>query len=256
MERSGCRVDKTIQSRRHTQHGCITYTVSETDRRRLELHYTLQERHRLARDLHDGVSQDLAYASSLTKRLVADYEAGQAIDLEDLKTVSRILDQSLLELRQAIYDLTLHPDEDLVRHIYRYASDFQSRYNIPVSVDVDGTLPMLDAYVNNQILKVIQEALANVRKHAKAQAVNIHLQKVARNPSSDSLGTVSDSTPGHALLVVIKDDGHGFDTDRPVTPGHYGLSTMRERCQLIGATCTVNSEIGRGTTVQVEVPLS
>ncbi|WP_169794745.1 sensor histidine kinase [Alicyclobacillus kakegawensis] len=227
--------------------------LSESARRRLELHYTLQERHRLARDLHDGISQDLAYASSLAKRLVADSEAGCPIPAEDVKAISRILDQSLVELRQAIYDLAVDPDEDLLRHIRRYAADFQSRYGITVEVDVHGAIPMLDAYITSQVLRVVQEALANVRKHAHAQRVQIRVRRTGTSAASDLDG--NGGVDGDGIEVSISDNGRGFTPSIPASPGHYGLQTMRERCQLIGGRCQVNSEIGRGTVVTLEVPL-
>jgi signal transduction histidine kinase len=223
--------------------------IGAEPRRHLELHYTLQERQRLARDLHDGVAQDIAYASSLAKRLVEDTEQGQVPDLEQLRQISRILDQSLVELRQAIYDLTLCPDEDLCAYIQRYLADFQSRFHIPVSFQVEGEVPPLDPYVSNQVLKVLQEALANVRKHADARKVDVRLQRVYSRGAETTAGV-------DILHLTIADDGRGFAVDEARPPEHYGLRTMRERCQTIGGSCQISSGIGRGTVVQVEIPLS
>jgi len=87
------------------------------------------------------------------------------------------------------------------------------------------------------LLRIAQEALANVRKHASATAVEVALSK------SDG-GT----------LLTVRDDGCGFDASAPEEPGHLGLALMRERASITGGWCSIESEPGHGTTVRAWVP--
>jgi signal transduction histidine kinase len=89
------------------------------------------------------------------------------------------------------------------------------------------------------LFRIAQEALTNVRKHAEAACVHVDLR--------EELGS---------YLVTVSDDGAGFDSRNQTTRGHFGLTSMRQRAQLAGGTCSVQSSLGRGTTVEARLPMS
>lgn len=219
-----------------------------SDRKRLEkelrqkeaLHYTLQERERLARDLHDGVVQDIAYANMQMKLLLEDSSNVDNFDLALLARLSQVLDESYVELRQALYDLTFRVKEDLPTYIQNYLAEYEKRTGLRTHFSMMGTIVPLDSAISSQIAKVLQEALANIRKHAKAHNVRVIL---AYYPGRER------------VQLKISDDGLGFDVNQRNLSGHYGLKSMKERCSLLDGSMTVESAPGKGTSVFVEVPL-
>ena len=195
----------------------------------------LQERQRLAHDLHDAVNQSLFSAGLIAEVLPRLWErdpvAGRR-SLEDLRLLTRgalaEMRGLLAELRPAV--LTGTELGDLLRQL---GDALTGRTNIPVHVTVlgQGGLP---ADVQVALYRLCQEALSNVAKHAGASAVSIHLQYDLSRAS-----------------LHIRDDGRGFDPDH--TPsGHSGLSMMRERAEAIGAALSITSEAGQGTEVAIQ----
>lgn len=214
----------------------------ETELRKKEaLHYTLQERERLARDLHDGVVQDIAYANMQMKLLLEDVAKGNDIDSELLARLSQVLDESYLEMRQALFDLTFRVKEDLPTYIRTYLSEYEKRTGLVTHFSTLGKVTPIDADIASQVAKMLQEALANIRKHARARHVDVTL---AYQPG------------GQNVQLRVQDDGTGFDLQQPSLTGHYGLKSMQERCTLLGGELAIDSILGKGTTVYVEVPMT
>jgi len=218
-----------------------------SDRKRLDkerrqkdaLHYTLQERERLARDLHDGVVQDIAYANMQMKLLLEETEAGKPADPSLLLRLSKVLDESYVELRQALYDLTFRVKEDLASYVRNYLQEYEVRNGLQVEFQMTGKPAELDADISSQVAKLLQEALSNIRKHAKADRVSV---------------TLSYAPGAETIRLIIEDNGQGFDVQAQVQSGHYGMKTMRERCRLLGGSLTVESSPGNGTSLYIEVP--
>jgi signal transduction histidine kinase len=192
------------------------------------------ERSRLARELHDAVTQTLFSASLIAEvlpRLWAKYpERGQE-QLEEVRLLNR---GALAEMRSLL--LELRPEalaqakmDDLLRQLGRAMT---GRTGVPVSVSVDVQCP-LPAEVQIALYRIAQEALNNAAKHAEAGQVDAHFWCQA----------------GRATLA-IRDDGQGFDVDN-IPPGHLGLGIMRERAASIGARLEIESEPGLGTQVTV-----
>lgn len=219
-----------------------------SDRKRLEkerrqreaLHYTLQERERLARDLHDGVVQDIAYANMQMKMLLEDATPAQQPDLSVLARLSQVLDESYVELRQALYDLTFRLKEDLPSYIRNYLQEYETRTGLKSHFTILGQPLAVDVEISSQVAKVLQEALTNIRKHARAESIQVFL---AYHPQ------------GQSLQLKVRDDGQGFDPEQQSLAGHYGLRSMQARCELLGGSLVIDSSIGAGTTVYVDVPL-
>lgn len=194
----------------------------------------LEERQRLARNLHDAVNQSLFSAGLIAEVLprLWDRDQGEARrSLEDLRKLTR---GAMAEMRALLAELrpsTLTDAElgDLLRLL---GNAFTGRTNIPATVTVKGE-GVLPAEVQVAIYRVCQEALNNVAKHAEAAGVDIALKHEES-----------------AIELNIRDDGRGFDPQQTES-GHYGLSMMRERAEGVGAQFLIRSQPGQGTELAV-----
>jgi signal transduction histidine kinase len=197
---------------------------------------TAEERARLAREIHDGMSQELWYAKLKQSRLAAlEHLPPEALALAG--EVAGAIESALSEARQAI--LALRPAEGapFAQVLHRYVEDFADRFGIPADCEADGVGEGLPTRHQAELLRILQEALANVRRHADATRVRVRWE-------ATELG---------ARLQII-DNGRGFDAGG-VDTSRYGLRGMRERAGIIGAELRVESAPSDGTRVTVEVPL-
>ncbi|WP_350242251.1 PAS domain-containing protein [Deinococcus sonorensis] len=201
-------------------------------------HAALEERQKLARDLHDSVSQAL-YGIALGGRTALRHlerAPDQAPDA--VRYMLSLAEAGLAEMRALIFELRPESleQEGLSMALTKLASALHARHALEVSLDVCGEPGVpLDSKV--ALLRIAQEATHNTVKHARARTVQLTL------------------TCGPDTVVLdIQDDGAGFDVN---DTGHGGLgqTSMRERARGIGGTCTVTSEAGRGTRVRVEAPV-
>ncbi len=194
----------------------------------------IEERSRLAREIHDGLAQHLAFLKmrvSWLKRSPAALDVGQLIDLET------VLETALTEARTAITTLRAEPEgTSTAEAISSYANEFGQVSGLVVEVDAEGEVPEVGPKVRVELMRVVQEALNNVRKHANAKNVIIHIT-------------------GHdgGMEVSIHDDGTGFSLKEELQ-GHFGMDIMNERTQSIGGQLDVVSAPRRGTNVRVWVP--
>jgi signal transduction histidine kinase len=196
---------------------------------------TADERARLAREIHDGMSQELWLARLKQGRLLqtADLTAeARALAGE----VSGAIEAALTEARQAI--LVLRPTEGttFTQVLERFVDDFSDRFGVRAECRCDTVVERLGPRVQAELLRIVQEALGNARKHADATRVSVDAEPM----------------PG-GVRLTIADNGRGFAPD-PNRPSGYGLRSMRERAVLIGASFTVDSRHQDGTRVVVEVP--
>jgi PAS domain S-box-containing protein len=204
----------------------------------------VEERQRLARELHDAVTQTLFTASLIAEVLPETWELdpieGQQL-LQELRQLSRgalaEMRTLLLELRPAILAQTSLGD--LLRQLGEVVT---GRTGIPVTI-TEKSQGRLPAEVHLAFYRIAQEALNNVAKHARASQATLRL-----DCSPISSGTVERQK--EAIALRISDDGCGFDLSA-VSPDHMGLGIMRERAEEIGATLAINSNSGAGTEVSV-----
>jgi signal transduction histidine kinase len=119
-----------------------------------------------------------------------------------------------------------------------YVDDFADRFGLPVEITCDPRLPWLTARTQAEVVRIVQEALNNVRRHADATLVRVRL-------------TAEDER----LVVVVADNGCGFDPGA-IGKDDYGLASMNERAQLIGAQLKIDSRLRDGTRVRLELPLA
>ena len=202
------------------------------------------ERARVARDLHDDVGQALT-SVLLGLRLVEDSLAAPAPDPGDARErvadLRELVADALRRARRLAFDLrpTVLDDIGLVPALQRLAGDVEARSGVAVDLAasaLDGDR-RLDPGIETVVYRVVQEALTNVVRHARAERVSV---------------TVTEQES--RVRVLVEDDGVGFDATRGEPHRHLGLDGMAERAGLIGGTVTVQSEPGAGTAVVLEVP--
>jgi len=196
----------------------------------------LEERARIAREIHDGLAQDLWYAKLKQSRLAQLLKSdGDSRTLSD--EVGDAIDAALAEARRAVVAMRPGAEPGHVPDmIARQVEDFSDRFAVRTEVTSTGPAPDMDPRAQAEVLRIVQEALTNVRKHADATVVRVVMKTDAD------------------LTVVITDNGRGFRTD--VVTGGFGLESMRQRAELIGAKLTVSSEPQDGTRVELVVPVS
>jgi signal transduction histidine kinase len=194
----------------------------------------LEERGRLAREMHDGLAQDLWYARLKQGRLATMVEGEEQQTL--VHEVMNAIDVGIADARQTVMAMRAgSTDAPLLEVVKRYVEDFGDRFAIDVRFETTGPPPALPARSEAEVLRIVQEALNNVRKHADATVVR-----------------VSASATDEGIEIVVTDNGRGFDDGRP-TDG-FGLIGMRERAALIGAQLAVRSAPSDGTRVVISVP--
>jgi PAS domain S-box-containing protein len=213
----------------------------------------LEERQRLARNLHDAVNQSLFSAGLIAEVLPRLWDRDQAQarrSLEDLRLLTRGAQAEMRALLAELRPSTL-TDSNLGDLIRLLGNAFTGRTNIPVDVHITGetSLPAdvhitgetsLPADVQVALYRICQEALNNIAKHGKASQVEIHL--------------VHEKQAGGMPQVTIRDNGRGFDPSLRPPSGHYGLGMMRERAEAVGAVVRITSQPGQGTEVFIHWP--
>ena len=202
-----------------------------------------RERLHIAHELHDGVAQVLGYVNTKAQAAAEYFRRDKTEEgltqLRELVTAAR---EAYADVRQAIVDLRTLPEqsrsfEDVLRE---YVDRWKEQTGIATQLIVDGEI-IVASSVELQLVRIIQESLTNVRKHAKATTARI---EVRRRPEK--------------LVITVADDGVGFAdaAERPSVFPHFGLTTMRERAQSIGAALSVESRPSAGTAITLELPLS
>ncbi len=203
----------------------------------------LQERERLAREMHDGLAQNLAAINLNVHRAKKLLESKDYPGLdEELGHIQSAVNLSYTEVRQSLYDLKASQtlQQGFWKTLHKQSQDFERSTGIPVKLE---PLPEEQEPWNDstavQILRIVQESLANVRKHAAAKLVIIRAIR-----------------EDNRVKISIIDDGKGFV---PVPAGevghHFGLSIMEERAESVGGRVTIHSQPGVGTTVTIILAL-
>ena len=203
----------------------------------IEYRAILGERTRLSREIHDGLAQTLAFLKieiGRAESLLAQGKSGQAARI--LKDSSRTIGDAYLDARQAIENLRRAPDDHLETWLNQAALDFEELSGLPVDVDLRLTHDF-PASVQAQLIRIVQEAFTNVRKHAQAGRVRLAAWE-----------------DGGDTVIEVADNGRGFDPP-DVTAARFGLRGMRERAESVGAEFQVTSCPGGGTTIHLRIPL-
>ena len=211
---------------------------------RLESQVVMEERSYLAREVHDGVAQALAFfnikVQQVQRLLNRGDVAAATIALQELLTGSHeVYDevrQLIKDLNEAVVEVEVE-STGLVSQLQKYCALFAERTGLRVSVDAPTDVG-LTLEIQAELFRVVREALNNVQRHAHAHNVSVQLCKEQAR-----------------VILIVSDDGTGLSRDRQ--PGdHFGLPMMRERVRSIGGDLQVDSRSGGGTSLQVTVPLA
>ena len=205
----------------------------------------LEERERIAREIHDGFAQVLSYVNTKTQAARQVLASGQQAQAEAyLKELEDIARDAYADVREAILGLrsTDVLQKGIIPTLKEYVLRFSQLSNVKTELEVsDGAVQSLPATTELQIIRIIQESLTNVRKHARASHAWVRIS----------------SKDGHTE-IVIEDDGQGFDPSRVKRENwpRFGLQTMRERTESVRGSLDIISAPGRGTKVILTVPLA
>lgn len=203
----------------------------------------LQERERVARELHDELSQELAFINSQAQAAHKLWASGQLNQAgSTLLRLAEVARETYTTVRQLIAGLleTISPDENFLAMLHGFIGKFGRENDIQVELVISGNPADFtpEPTVGVQLLRILQEAFNNIRKHSRAQHVRVNL---AINPER--------------LSIVIEDDGIGFEQEEPKSVDKtFGLKIMRDRAIDIGGTLQVSSKPGHGTCIFVQVP--
>ena len=201
-----------------------------------------QERLRIAHEMHDGIAQVLGYVNTKVQA-AQEYIRQNKTDegMEQLRQLAAAAREAYGDVRESIVDLrTLPgPSRTFQMVLQEYIDRWKEQAGIQAKLVLDENV-VLSPGMELQLVRIIQESLANVRKHAKATETTVTVRRSDGN-----------------LLLLVSDNGKGLPpvprkTDFP----RFGLATMRERAESIGGTFSIESTPGAGTTVHVEIPLS
>jgi signal transduction histidine kinase len=199
------------------------------------------ERNRLARELHDSVTQIIfgLTLSAQAARILIDRDPGRAAN--ELDHLQGLAQNALAEMRALIQELHPAPgaEDGLAARLRRLAAEHQANDGLSVDVHI-GAERRLPAAIEGELFRIAQEALNNVVKHARAGLASL---------------TLDLADPSRATLIIA-DDGIGFDPAQVrAQTGHLGLTSMEERVQALGGSLNIDSRPGQGTRLTVEIAL-
>ena len=203
----------------------------------------LEERARLAREIHDTLAQGFVGISSQLDAVAMSLPGNVDLAKRHLQLASKMARHSLTEARRSVMDLRASALEghDLPAALHAGAKQWTFGSAVEVQVDVTGEPKALPEEMEQNLLRIAQEAVANALKHAAASRIWIRLSMEARR-----------------LCLRVEDDGRGFEQQDAFSTvgGHFGLLGMRERAERLGGALSLRSRPGDGTQVEVTVPLS
>jgi signal transduction histidine kinase len=202
-----------------------------------------QERVRIAHEMHDGLAQVLGYVNTKVQAANAYLNRGKVDDAsQQLKELAVSAREAYTDVRESIVGLRALPDQERSMRdaLIEFVERWKEQSGVIAVVTIDPTLH-LRAAVELQLIRIVQESLTNVRKHAKASRVTIDIRR-----------------DGETLRARIQDDGAGFLRTAPPRGEfpRFGLTTMNERAESIGGALIIDSQPGHGTTVNFEMPLA
>ena len=198
----------------------------------------VNERQRMARELHDNLSQGLAglilQLEATDAHLTNNHTAKAQAIIGNAMEQARV---TLADARRVIDDLRQPSLDDLDSALRLEISRFTNATGIPIHFHSDQTPPLPDS-TKETLVRALAESLTNIANHAKAQTVDVNLN-------------VKDNT----ILLTVKDDGIGFDTSS-IPSGHYGILGIKERVRLVNGSFEIQSANGKGTILKIEIPSS
>ncbi|MDQ0205327.1 sensor histidine kinase [Alkalicoccobacillus murimartini] len=198
-----------------------------------------EERQRLARELHDAVSQQLFAISMMMAAIKEGAASNREINMTQLKSVEKMANLAQSEMRSLLLHLrpTQLKGRSLKEGLDQLFLEMQDKQNLQVVHDIEADLKLPQGF-EDQLFRMVQEAFSNILRHAEATKVECFLK-----------------TGKTEWKLTIIDNGVGFDSSE-ISQGSYGLQTMRERMNEIGGILQVKSAKGKGTQIEAKVPLA
>ncbi len=219
----------------------VPYRINLNIRRRIEREAIIEERRRIAREIHDGVAQSLSYLNLKTKSvsdLLTSKDTVQA--LTGLNEIREVVQDTYEDIRESIDQLSTEiRSVSILTALGNYVNEFSSNNGIPVEFSVSKPFAQLTPVVELQLLRIAQEALTNVRRHAMASGVELTLNNT-----------------GDEMEMIVKDNGKGFNLEEleKYTPGYHGLNIIKERAEGLGGNLLITTAPGQGTEVKINLP--
>ncbi len=209
-------------------------------RQKLKTSAVLEERNRIARELHDSLEQELAGITMQLDLAVDCFGQAPRIAEQALATARNMSRHSMVEARRSVWDLRcqLLEDGDLASALEQIVAPLTQREKVQIIAKFEGTAVRLPRSVEMNLLRIGQEAVANAVKHGRARQVVVELRYAAGS-----------------VRLTVTDDGKGFAADQAAPSGHFGLLDMRERAQSMACHLQVESKPGEGARIAVEVPI-
>jgi two-component system, sensor histidine kinase and response regulator len=199
----------------------------------------LEERNRMAREIHDTLAQ--SFTSILMRLQTAELDLPDRPEvMHNLQLACELARQGLAEARRSVYALRPQPLEQksFSEALQRCLEDLVTPAQIAYEFCLSGKLKPLPEHMEDELLRIAQEAIRNACKHAAANKIEVHLTAM---PSK--------------ICLVVRDDGKGFAFAEPSTREGFGLISMRERVQQLGGKFALSSQLEQGTEIIVEVEL-
>lgn len=227
----------------------IIFTIDDLDKRQSFgikiIEAQEEERQKLSRDIHDGPAQSMAnilIKSELCEKLI-DIDEEKA--REELKNLRNIAKGTLKDIRKIIYDLRPMSLDDLglIPTLERYILNFVEDTGIKIDLRVIGTVESLEPAIEVAIFRIVQESLSNIMKHSKSSHGQITIEYSIKR-----------------VNIIIKDNGIGFKMEeggkKSINRNYgFGLTSIRERIELLGGSFNINAMLGKGTKLNMYIPL-
>jgi len=219
--------------------------ITAEKERRSEEEAIAEERRRIAREIHDGLAQNLAglrFRVGLWHKLVDDDPAQMHAELDSLR---ELLGRNIRDVRRSIFALRPVELDELGFYpaLCQFIDEFGEQNQLHIDLHTEGSMEQLPPFLELVLFRIIQESLNNVSKHAQAQMVWVDL----------NLGAPD------AVTLTVRDDGVGFDPailDQMVQRGHLGLKQVHERVEKLEGAFELHSQPGSGAEIRVSLPLS
>ncbi len=212
----------------------------EVIRQKLRSGAVLEERNRIARELHDNLEQELAGITMQLDLAVDCFQQAPKVARQALETARNMSRHSMVDARRSVWDLRCHllEEGDLVSALRQIVQTSSDRDHVRVDVNVTGSPLRLAPTVEMNLLRIGQEAVTNAIKHGHAKNVTALLQYELEK-----------------VRLSVTDDGRGFRPHDTPPSGHFGLLDMRERAHSMGCTLQVESAPDCGTKIAIEIPI-
>ena len=220
----------------------VPYRINLNIRRRIEREAIIEERRRIAREIHDGVAQSLSYLN-LKTRAVSDSVSSQNTvqALTELGEIREVVQDTYEDIRESIEQLSTEiRSVPIITALRNYVREFGDNSGIRVHFEVPKAFTRLSPVAELQLLRITQEALTNVRRHALASEVEVKLENTTES-----------------VEMTVKDNGQGFnllDLEKS-PPGYHGLNIIRERAEGLGGSVNILTAPGEGTEIRVSLPV-